>query len=132
MELNLVNAPHLRHTKKPFIYLDHYLEAGWSSVYASSKSRIVIKFAAVPKKDKAELERQLNTEKAAYKKLSLITGWVIPRLYGEYRWFGGRALVLSHEGQSLSDLEKFGSLPLIERWDVNVIQRKHHADFFGD
>ncbi|KAH9967188.1 hypothetical protein BC827DRAFT_573120 [Russula dissimulans] len=115
MELKLVTVPHSRHAKKPFIHLDHYLGGDWSSVYASSKSQIVIKFAAVPKKDKAELEHQLNTEKVAYQRLSQIAGWVVPRLYGEYRWFGGRALILSDEGQSLSHLEKFGSLSLIER-----------------
>jgi hypothetical protein len=86
-------------------------------VYSSSKSRVVIKFAAVPKKDKAELERQLSNEKAAYHKLRRISRWVIPRLYGEYEWFGGRAILLSDEGQSLSHLEEFTSLPLIERCD---------------
>jgi hypothetical protein len=76
----------------------------------------VVKFAALPKKDKAELVRQLRNENAAYKKLNRITGWIIPRLYGEYEWHGGRALVLSDEGQSLSHLGDFASLLFIERY----------------
>ncbi|KAI0272857.1 hypothetical protein BGY98DRAFT_1000782 [Russula aff. rugulosa BPL654] len=118
MELLLVNASHSHQAKKqyhPFVHLDRHLGAGWSSVFASSKSHVVVKFAAVPKKDKAELVRQLSDEKAAYKKLNRIAGWIIPRLYGEYEWHGGRALVLSDEGQSLSHLEDFKSLSLIER-----------------
>ncbi|KAI0289072.1 hypothetical protein BC826DRAFT_1188019 [Russula brevipes] len=101
----------------PFIHLDRQLGVGWSSVYSSSKSCVVVKFAVVPKKDKAELGRQLSNEKAAYhtSKLRHIAQWVIPRLYGEYEWFGGRALILADEGQSLSHLEEFVSLPLIER-----------------
>ncbi|KAI0272873.1 hypothetical protein BGY98DRAFT_1179060 [Russula aff. rugulosa BPL654] len=63
----------------------------------SSRSHVVIKFAAVPKKDKAELVHQLSDEKAAYEKLNRIAGWIIPRLYGEYEWYGGRALILSDE-----------------------------------
>jgi serine/threonine protein kinase len=121
MELLLVNASHSHQAKKqyhPFVHLDHHLGAGWSSVFASSKSHVVVKFAAVPKKDKAELVRQLGDEKAAYKKLNRISGWIIPRLYGEYEWHGGRALVLSDEGQSLSHLEDFKSLPLIERYGL--------------
>jgi hypothetical protein len=75
----------------------------------------VVKFAAVPKKDKAEPVRQLSNEKAAYKKLDHIAGWIIPRLYGEYEWHGGRALILSDEGRSLSH---FTSLRLIERYGL--------------
>jgi hypothetical protein len=40
----------------------------------ASKSHVVVKFAAVPKKDKAELVRQLSNEKAAYKKLNRFAG----------------------------------------------------------
>jgi hypothetical protein len=122
IELKLIDAPHsqranLKKQNPPFIHLDRQCGAGWSSVYSSSKSRVVVKFAAVPKKDKAELERQLSNEKAAYHKLRCISQWVIPRLYGEYEWFGGRAILLSDEGQSLSHLEEFTSLPLIDRCD---------------
>jgi hypothetical protein len=120
MELSLVNAPHSHHTKyHPFIHFDRHLGASWSSVFASSKSHVVVKFDVVPKKDKAELRRQLNNEKLAYNKLSRITGWVVPRLYGEYEWYGGRALVLSEEGQSLSYLDKFTSLSLLERYGLS-------------
>jgi len=118
MELLLVNASRSHHVKKqyhPFIHLDRQLGTGWSSVFASSKSHVVVKFAVVPKKDKAELVRQLSDEKAAYEKLNHIAGWIIPRLYGEYEWHGGRALVLSDEGRSL-DSEDFTSLPLIKRY----------------
>jgi hypothetical protein len=119
MELLLVNASRPHHIKKeyhPFIHLDRQLGAGWSSVFASSESHVVVKFAVVPKKDKAELVRQLTDEEAAYKKLNRIAGWIIPRFYGEYEWHGGRALILSDEGRSLSHLENFTSLPLIERY----------------
>ena len=119
MELLLVNASRFQRAKKqyhPFIHLDRHLGAGWSSVFASSKSRVVVKFAVVPKKDKTELIRQLGDEKAAYEKLNRIAGWIIPRLYGEYEWHGGRALVISDEGRSLPNLETFESLPLIERY----------------
>ena len=119
MELLLVNGSHSHHAKEqyhPFIHLDRLLGAGWSSVFASSKSHVVVKFAVVPKKDKAELLRQLKNERAAYEKLGHIAGWIIPRLYGEYEWHGGRALVLSDKGLPLSDLETFKSLPLMERY----------------
>jgi hypothetical protein len=119
MELLLVNVSHSHHAKKqyhPFIHFDRHHGAGWSSVFSSSKSHVVAKFAAVPKKDKAELVDQLGNEKAAYKKLDRIAGWIIPRLYGEYEWHGGRALILSDEGLPLSDLETFESLPLMERY----------------
>ena len=91
-------------------------------MFASSKSHVVVKFAVVAKKDKAELIRQLSQElsdeKAIYEKLSRISGWFIPRLYGEYEWHGGRALVLSDEGLSLSEshIETSTSLPLVERY----------------
>jgi hypothetical protein len=75
----------------------------------------VVKFAAVPKKDKAELTRQLSNEKLAYNKLNRISGWIVPCLYDEYKWSGGRALILSEEGRSLG---KFASLSLIERYGL--------------
>jgi hypothetical protein len=118
IELSIVNAPHSHRANKqyhPFIHFDRHLGAGWSTVFASSKSHVVVKFAVVPKKDKAELIRQLSNEKLAYNKLNRITGSVVPRLYGEYEWYGGRALVLSKEGRSL---EKFTSLSLIERYGL--------------
>ena len=68
MELLLVNASRSHNAKKqshPFMHLGHQLGVGWSSVFASSKSHVVVKFAAVPKKDKAELIRQLSNEKLA-------------------------------------------------------------------
>ncbi|KAH9954360.1 hypothetical protein BC827DRAFT_969578 [Russula dissimulans] len=126
VQLKLVDTPRgtLRRAKKqchPIICLDRRLHAGWSTVYSSSKSRVVVKFAVVPGKDKAELKRQLTNEKIAYKKLSRIAGWVIPRLYGEYEWHGGRALVLSDEGLSLSGT--FPSLLLIERYGTPMVLR---------
>jgi hypothetical protein len=102
----------------PSVHLDRYLGSAWSSVYASSKPRIVVKFAKVAKKKKAELERQLGNEVAAYEKLVRLTRWVAPICYGEYKWYGGRALILSEEGPSLEDLEMdFMSLDLVERCD---------------
>ena len=121
MELLLVNTPHYHHSEKhyrPFIHLDRHLSARLSSVFASSKSHVVVKFAVVPNKDKAELVRRLSNEKAAYEKLNRIAGWIIPRFYGEYGWHGGRALILSDEGRSLSHLGKFTSLLLIERYGL--------------
>lgn len=118
MELLLVNASRSNHVKKqyhPFIHLDRHLGAGWSSVFVSSKSHVVVKFAVVPKKDKVELVRQLSNEKAAYEKLNRIAGWIVPRLYGKYEWHGGRALIFSDKGWSL---EHFTSLSLIERYDL--------------
>ena len=126
MELTLVDAPTPHRAKKqyhPIIYLDRHLGAGWSSVYSSSKSHVVVKFAAAPNKDKATLKRQLTNEKMAYNKLSRITGWIVPRLYGEYEWHGGRALVLSDEGRSLSHLGEFKSLLLIERYGMPIMKR---------
>lgn len=118
MELTLVDTPISRRAKKqyhPFIHFDGYLGAGWSSVFASSKSYIVVKFAAAPKKNEAELLRQLSNEKAAYNTLKPVTGGVVPRLIGEYNWYGGRSLILSSEGRSLSYLGGFTTLSLMER-----------------
>ncbi len=56
-------------------------------------------------------------EKVTCHKLKFISRWVDPRFYGEYEWFGGRALVFSDEGRSLSDLKKLTSLSLVERCD---------------
>ncbi|KAI9453895.1 hypothetical protein F5148DRAFT_1327727 [Russula earlei] len=118
IEFTLVDAPLTQLTKKmchQFIHFDHYLGGGWSSVYASRKWHVVVKFATVPKKDKAMLERQLSNETAAYHKLSRIAGWVVPLHYGEFKWDGGRAIILSDEGRSLSHLETFSSLSVVER-----------------
>ncbi|KAI9510072.1 hypothetical protein F5148DRAFT_1374703 [Russula earlei] len=118
IEFTLVDAPlsHLaKKTCRHFIHCDHYLGGGWSSVYASRNWHVVVKFAAVPKEDKAMLERQLSNETAAYHKLSRIAGWVVPLHYGEYKWDGGRAIILSDEGRSLSHLETFTSLSFVER-----------------
>ncbi|KAI9453431.1 hypothetical protein F5148DRAFT_1151967 [Russula earlei] len=118
IEFTLVDAPLSQLAKKmchQFVHLDHYLGGGWSSVYASRKWNVVVKFAAVPKKDKAMLERQLSNETAAYHKLSRIAGWVVPLHYGEYEWDGGRAIILSNEGRSLSHLETFTSMSFLER-----------------
>lgn len=115
MKLTLIDAPISQRAKKQhqlFVHFDSQLCAGWSAVYASSKSHIVIKFAAVPKKSKVELLRQLSNEKAAYNKLKHISGFVVPLLYGEYEWYGGRSLVLSSEGRSL---ESFSLLSFVER-----------------
>jgi hypothetical protein len=103
--------------QRPFIHLDRYLGGGWSSVYASSKSRIIVKFAHVPEKDKAMLECLLRDEKAAYRKLAHLPPWipVVPHFYGEYEWYGGRALVLSDEGPNLG--MRMESLGFIERCD---------------
>jgi len=81
--------PHSQRAEKqyhPFIYPDRHLGAGWSSVYTSSKSHVVVKSATVRKKDKAELRRQTHVGKIAYHKLSRITGWVVSCLYGEHRY----------------------------------------------
>ncbi|KAI9510251.1 hypothetical protein F5148DRAFT_1374614 [Russula earlei] len=128
IEFTLVDAPLPQLAKKmcrQFIHFDHYLGGGWSSVYASRKWRVVVKFAAVPKKDKAMLERQLSNETAVYHKLSRIAGWVVPLHYGEYKWDGGRAIILSDEGRSLSHLETFTSLSFVERliifWELYCI-----------
>ncbi|KAI9453885.1 hypothetical protein F5148DRAFT_453903 [Russula earlei] len=118
IEFTLVDAPLTQLTKKmchQFIHLDHYLGGGWSSVYASRKWHVVVKFATVPKKDKAMLERQLSNETAAYHKLNRIAGWVVPLHYGEFKWDGGRAIILSDAGRSLSHLETFSSLSVVER-----------------
>jgi hypothetical protein len=105
----------------PFIHLDQYLGGGWSTVYASRKSHIIVKFAHVPEKNKAMLRNLLRNEKAAYHKLAHLPPWiqVAPHFYGEYKWYGGRALVLSNEGPSLADLEMgMESLGFIERCDL--------------
>jgi len=113
MRLTLIGtSKYERSEEHPFIHLDRHLGAGWSSVYASSKSDIVIKFGVIPQKDRAEVERQLRNEAAAYDKLGRIAGWIVPHLYGEYQWYGGRALVMSNGGLSLKD---FTSLYLLQR-----------------
>jgi len=114
MRFTLVGISQYRdeHSDKcPLIHLDRHLGAAWSSVYASSKSDIVIKFGVIPQEDRAK-ERQLRNEAAAYNKLGRIAGWIVPHLYGEYQWHGGRALVMSDGGTSLKD---FTSLYLLQR-----------------
>jgi len=118
MVLSFVDAPQTRSGEKhcPFIHLDRYLGGAWASVYGSSSSRIIVMFARVAKKDKVELERQLRDEKAAYARLACVAGWAVPVCYGEYLWYGGRSLVLSDEGPSLTSLGMdFAALGLIER-----------------
>ena len=118
MVLSFVDTPQSRSGDEqcPFIHLDRYLGGAWASVYASTSSRVVVKFARVPNEDKVELELQLRDEKAAYARLSCVAGWVVPVCYGEYLWYGGRSLVLSDEGPSLTALEMgFVELGLIER-----------------
>jgi hypothetical protein len=116
------NKPHCEHGLEhhPFVHLDlkifHF--AGPCSVYVSSKSHVMVKFAYQPQKVKAELERMLTNERAAHDKLQLLSGWAIPRCYGEYLWYGGQALVLSYEGPSLAEcFMEFRSLGLEERCD---------------
>jgi len=121
MVLSSVDAPPSQSRDKPFpfIHLDRYLGWAWASVYGSSSSRVVVKFARVAGKDKAELELQLKGEKAAYARLTCLTGWVVPVCFGEYLWYGGRSLVLSHEGPSLAALRmEFTALGLIERYEL--------------
>jgi hypothetical protein len=114
MQLTLVGMSHYdRSDECPLIHFDRQLDAGWSSVYASSKSDIIIKFGTIPRKDKAEVKWQLKNEIAAYGKLGQIAGWVVPQLYGEYEWYGGRALMMTNGGPSL---EAFTSLCLIQRY----------------
>jgi len=88
--------------------------------------KTVFKFAAVPKKDSAEFQRQLRDEQVAYDKLHSLTGWAIPRCYGLYSWYGGLSPVLPYEGPSLPKLkiEKFTSLGLTERCDSLPFRRE--------
>jgi len=134
MELTLVDTPISRRAKTqyhPFIYFDGHLGAGWSSVFASSKSYIVVKFAAAQKKNKAELLRQLSNEKAVYNKLKLVTGWIVPRLIGEYKWYGGRSLILSSEGRFLSYLGGFTTLSLMERLILGLFAEAYVIHHMG-
>ena len=87
-------------------------------MYASSRSHVIVKLSTTHGNDKAELERQIRNENDVYKKLHRLTQLVIPRCYGEYVWYGGRALVLSHEAPTLSNLKmEFTSLGVVERCD---------------
>ncbi len=88
---------------------------GWSSVYASSKSHVVVKFADVPKKDKAELKCQLSNEKIAYNKLSRITGWVVPR----------HSLASTVNTSGTADVHSFESF-LLMRGDPFCILKSSH------
>ena len=128
ISLTRIGTPKSQHAreKRPFVHFDCHLGCGWSSVYSSSRSQTVIKFAAVPKKDSAELQRQLRNEEVAYDKLYCLTGWAIPRCYGLYSWYGGLSLVLSYGGPSLPKLkmEKFTSLGLTERCNSLPFRRE--------
>ena len=60
---------------------------------ASSSSRIIVKFVAMPKKDKVELERHLANVKAVYARVHILTGSMIPQLqrfvvFGPIYYFG--------------------------------------------
>ena len=95
---------------------DRFIAAGWSSVYLSTSAHIAIKLAIVPKKDKRQLEEFIKSECEAYKKLARLQGWIVPRCYGIWRWYGGKALVLSEMGESLDSRGiEFTSLGLVER-----------------
>jgi hypothetical protein len=112
-----VCTPQSRGNKMPtFVHFDRRLRGSWSSVYGSTKSQLVVKFAGVAQNGHAELERYVIDEKTAYDKLACLSRWVVPRCYGEYIWYGGRALVLSDEGPSLATLGmELASLAFIER-----------------
>jgi hypothetical protein len=71
-ELTFIDMTRYQFGKKPrlFMYLDHHHGVSWSSVYTSSKSHVVLKLAAVPKRGNVELDRQLSIEKATHHKLS--------------------------------------------------------------
>jgi hypothetical protein len=124
MALSPVETSHSQDSRKhcPFIHLDRYLGGDWPSVYASSKSRVIVKFVHEPRGDKAELESLLRDERDAYHKLASarLTRWVVPHFYGEYDWYGGRAFVLSDEGSPLDipGMEfPMTSLGFVERCD---------------
>jgi hypothetical protein len=75
VQLALVGTSGYERAEGPaLIRLDRHLGAAWSSVYASSKSQIVIKFGSVPRRDRDELNRQLSNERSAYNKLLPIAG----------------------------------------------------------
>jgi hypothetical protein len=75
MRLTLVDLSQYEHSDEhPLIHLDRHLGGGWSSVYASSKSDIIVKFGAIPRKDRADIEQQLKNETAAYGRLGRIAG----------------------------------------------------------
>ena len=126
--LTRIGTPQSQHAEErhSFLHFDCHLGCGWSSVYASSRSQTVIKFATVPKKDSAELQRHIRNERVAYDQLYLLTGWAIPRCYGLYSWYGGLSLILSYGGPSLpkSKIEKFISLGLTERCDSLPFRRE--------
>ena len=50
MDLSLVGTPKSSGGEKqrPFVHLDRHLSAGWSPVYAPSRSHVIVKFARVP------------------------------------------------------------------------------------
>src|SRR5260221_5078487 len=93
-----IGTPQSQHAEEQrhFVHFGRHLGCGWSSVYASIRSQIAIKFGAVPKKDSAELQLQLRNEQIADDKLHRLTGWTIPLCYGLYSWYGGLSLRLSY------------------------------------
>ena len=104
-----------RHT--PIIRLDGHVAVGRSSVYTSSCTPVVVKFASCPGKDKEKLELWLKNERMVYKKLGLLQRWAVPRCFGLWTWYSGKALVLSQEGKSLDDWGiKFSLLGIAERY----------------
>jgi hypothetical protein len=107
------SAPKLRLATE--IHFDRRLSSGEGHsqlhVYSSTRSRLVIKLATTGNGD-------LVNEKTAYERLTRFRQLlrVVPRYYGAYSWYGGRALVLSDEGPSLATLGvAFASLPPTER-----------------
>ena len=77
MELSLVNMSPSHHANELyhlFIHLDRHLSVGRFSVFTSSKSHVVVKFATVSKKYKAELQvmRQLSNENMLMRNLIVL------------------------------------------------------------
>ena len=87
-------------------------------MYALNRSHVIVKLSKTHGKDKAELECKIRNENDVYQKPHRLTRLVIPPCYGEYVWYGGRALVLSDEAPTLSNLKmEFTSLGVVERCD---------------
>ncbi|KAI9463379.1 hypothetical protein F5148DRAFT_1150280 [Russula earlei] len=121
----------------------HHLDPGAGSVHGVCVKQVARCGSSSPpcprERQTAEIPRQLGNEELAYHELSRVGGRMVPRLYGEYEWYGGRALVLSEEGKftSLSLTERHG-LPvrggvLLEPQDVLQKRGSHIVDFgFSD
>jgi hypothetical protein len=112
------SAPKSRPRSWPaVIHLDRQLSGGenQSYVYSSTTLHLVVKLATTGKSD-------LINEKMAYERLTTTCFTrllpVAPRYYGAYLWYGGRALILSDEGQSLaSHGVEFALLAPTERYE---------------